>query len=207
MAAILYLLLCPPRPQSQFRTSRKNFALPGIPPRFSFFLPTLWLSTTPSRGLKYPIAVHAFTLGFQWLLFYLAYRGILSSGLQLSEVLGKSRSIRKHFWTDCKDGLVIFFLNLAVVAFLIKLQPFPHTSTFHSKSALQYVFAMLVAVSAGFTEEVVFRGLFLNQLRILTRSVTAAIYLQAVLFSLAHGAAQSLSQMLSRLGAKPGRVM
>lgn len=60
------------------------------------------------------------------------------------------------------------------------------------------MFAMLVAVSAGFTEEVISRGLFLKQLRILTRSLTAAIYLQAVLFSFAHGAAQSLSQMLTR---------
>lgn len=102
--------------------------------------------------------------------------------MRFSELFGNSRSIREHFWSDCKDAFVILFLALAVAAFLMKLQPFPRTSTFHSKNALQYMFAMLVAVSAGFTEEVISRGLFLNQLRILTRSLTAAIIFKRFFF-------------------------
>lgn len=102
---------------------------------FLSFLPTL--RSFPSRELQHPVAVHTITLVFQWFLFWLAYRGIVSSGMRFSELFGNSRSIREHFWSDCKDAFVILFLALAVAAFLMKLQPFPRTSTFHSKNALQ----------------------------------------------------------------------
>jgi len=44
-----------------------------------------------------------------------------------------------------------------------------------------------LSVSAGFAEEVVFRGYLFTQFRALTRSSTLALILQAVLFGVSHG--------------------
>lgn len=48
--------------------------------------------------------------------------------------------------------------------------------------------AMWIAVAAtvGFAEELVYRGYFIAQLRAFTRSVVAAVVLQAILFAIAH---------------------
>jgi hypothetical protein len=46
---------------------------------------------------------------------------------------------------------------------------------------------LALSASAGFCEELVFRGYFLTQLRALTRSRWSALILQAALFGISHG--------------------
>jgi len=46
---------------------------------------------------------------------------------------------------------------------------------------------VLLSISAGFSEELVFRGYLQRQLTALTGSVTVALLLQSALFGIAHG--------------------
>jgi membrane protease YdiL (CAAX protease family) len=65
----------------------------------------------------------------------------------------------------------------------------PHTdviSRLLPQRAIEMVVWVAVAVSAGFCEELVFRGYFQTQFHALTRSLPAAIALQAVLFGVGH---------------------
>jgi membrane protease YdiL (CAAX protease family) len=139
-----------------------------------------------------------FPLRIQWFLFF--------SGLSCDSVdrLAARRSSRQAwflsetFGNHRKDGFVFVVPMVGLNAFFLRLQPFPPSSADHRKADTQCPFAVLMAISAGFTEEIIFRGLFLTQICILTRHLPAPVYLQAALFSLAHGARQNLAQMLGR---------
>jgi len=57
---------------------------------------------------------------------------------------------------------------------------------------------LLLAVTAGFGEELIFRGYFLKQFQALTGNFIIALLGQAVLFSLAHGYHQTLASMADK---------
>jgi membrane protease YdiL (CAAX protease family) len=82
---------------------------------------------------------------------------------------------------------------------LMRVAPFRLTPMGHARTGFQYGVTLLMAVTAGFTEEVVFRGLLLSQLRILTGNLSTPVALQAVLFSLAHGGNQPATQFLKHV--------
>jgi len=132
----------------------------------------------------------------EWTLCFVAYRGILASGLTFSEVLGQPWSTLADFRKDFKNALLVVFVILASTALFVRLEPFVSGHRGRAKTGLEYLVTLLVAVTAGYTEEVVFRGFLLRQFRILTHNLVAAVLLQAVLFSLFHGGNQSLTQYL-----------
>jgi membrane protease YdiL (CAAX protease family) len=163
-----------------------------------FFLPTLRHSFHAPQEPKYPVIVRTFVLLIQWLGFYIAWRGIRASRLTFADLFDKQRSPNRPTWEDCKDGFAIIFLTLGVNLALAHFQPFVRSNFLHSYTLLQYSMALLVALSAGITEEVTYRGFFLSQLRLLTHNLRLAIFLQAVLFALFHGLQQNLTLALSR---------
>jgi len=68
---------------------------------------------------------------------------------------------------------------------------FQPPSVGHATTGHQYVFTLFVAVSAGVTEEVIFRGILLPQFHLLTSNIAAAGAIQSCVFALAHGGNQS----------------
>jgi len=162
-----------------------------------FLLPTRH-STHPAQELKYPVIVRIFILLVQWLGFYIAWRGIRASRLTFADLFGEQRSPNRPTWEDCKDGFAIIGLAVGVNLALAHFQPFAHSTSLRSHTLLQYSMVLLVAISAGITEEVTYRGFFLSQLRILTHNLRLAVLLQAALFSLFHGFEQNLTLVLSR---------
>ena len=144
-----------------------------------FLLPTLRHSTHPPHELKYPVAVRIVILLVQWLGFYIAWRGIRASRLTFAGLFGKQRSPNRPTWEDCKDGFVIIVLTIGVNLALAHFQPFARSTSVRSHTLLQYLIVLLIAISAGITEEVTYRGFFLSQLRILTHNLRLAIFFQA----------------------------
>ena len=59
--------------------------------------------------------------------------------------------------------------------------------TYLPQRVLEIVLWIGVSISAGFCEELVFRGYFQRQFETFTRSRWIALFLQAVLFGIAHG--------------------
>jgi hypothetical protein len=55
---------------------------------------------------------------------------------------------------------------------------------------------LFVALSAGLTEELIFRGYMLHQFALLARSEKTGLLVQAVLFALAHGSGQTFAGIL-----------
>jgi uncharacterized protein len=71
-------------------------------------------------------------------------------------------------------------------------------------------------VSGGFTEEVIFRGYFLKQLKYFFKSDSVSILLQALLFAIAHGLDESMPGIFNKfltgllfgyIGYKTNRLM
>jgi membrane protease YdiL (CAAX protease family) len=84
-------------------------------------------------------------------------------------------------WAVCQ-GLLGKLLNAGPEEIRHILQAFmPH-------GALEKALSILLALSAGFCEEFIYRGYLLQQFRRWTGSTAAAIALQAILFGLAHAA-------------------
>ena len=142
------------------------------------------------------VGAKIFTLVFQWLLFLVAYRGLRASGNSLAHVLGKSWSSLPELWKDMKPALMVVGLIYVSTYSLMHLSAFKPPFMGQPKTGLQYFVSLLVAISAGLTEEVIFRGLILSQFHILTRNISVAVILQSFVFALAHGGQQSITQFL-----------
>jgi membrane protease YdiL (CAAX protease family) len=148
---------------------------------------------------RHPVLGFTVVLFFQWIGFYIAWRGIRASNLSFGDLFRKQGSSRWLAWRDIQDAIAILFIALGVNLALARFQSFAHSNALHSKTLAQFGLVLLVAVSAGFTEEVTYRGFYLSQLRVLIHDQRLAIVLQAVIFAVFHGFQQNLTLALSRL--------
>ena len=160
----------------------------------------VWLAfVTRHPPLRYPHVFHSSTtlvhLALQWTLWFVAYRGIQISGLRYKDVIGRFPSSRTAFWSACQDAVFLYVALWAASWLLARVSPFTLRRDAVPTTGFQFFLTLLVAVSAGYTEEIVHRGLMLSQFCILTGSLNAAAFFQALLFALVHGWYQSITQM------------
>jgi uncharacterized protein len=130
-------------------------------------------------------------VAMEWGLFYYVWKGGLRrSGATLRQLIGGR-------WQSAKDVAVdtSLALGLWTVWTLIEkgwdrwLGPGHAASiqTFLPRRASEILLWVAVSVSAGFCEELVFRGYFQKQFEVFMRSKWIALLLQAALFGIAHG--------------------
>jgi hypothetical protein len=153
------------------------------------------LSVPRDRELVY-IAV----LIAEWGLFALVYVGLFLQKTLLSRLIGESPSGKPDLKRDIGLGIGAALLVFCSTAMLVYLfGPFDrHDIDIYPKTAVQLYFFFLMLVSAGFTEEIIFRGYLLKQFRHFFKSDTVSILLQALLFSIAHGFDESMPGMLNK---------
>jgi membrane protease YdiL (CAAX protease family) len=124
-------------------------------------------------------------------LFALVYAGLYIQKMPLAVLIGKP-------WDDSRDiirdiaiavGLIVLIFCLTgLTAYLFGPVDRDQVDTaMLPKTAVQFYFFFLALVAGAAGEEVIFRGYFLKQITFLFKSETAAIVLQGLLFSLAHG--------------------
>jgi uncharacterized protein len=127
----------------------------------------------------------------EWGLVYYVWKGGLRrSGATLRQLIGGR-------WQSAKDVAVDISLALGLwtIWTLIEkgwdrwLGPGHAASIqgFLPRRASEILLWVAVSVSAGFCEELVFRGYFQKQFEVFTRSKWFALLLQAALFGIAHG--------------------
>jgi membrane protease YdiL (CAAX protease family) len=133
------------------------------------------------------ITLIAFQCG---LLYYVWKIGLRRRGAALRELIGGR-------WSGAKD--VLIDLGLAVGLWLVwmiflslwtRLLGSGHAVSIRSlmpQQPAEVALWVLLSISAGFCEEVVFRGYFLRQFAALTHSTWIALLMQALLFGISHG--------------------
>ena len=143
--------------------------------------------------LQHPhvVPLYLSLIAMEWGLFVWVWRGGLrKTGTKLSELIGGK-------WASAKDVLVDCGLALGVwTAWTLAERAWNRgfgvghaasIQTFLPQRGLEILVWVGVSISAGFCEELVFRGYFQRQFKAFTHSLWIALFLQAVLFGIAHG--------------------
>ena len=161
--------------------------------------------------------LYASTIAFEWIIVGYIILGTRRRGVGLRNLIGDNSAIDRLFtrglpeWSDMKPGtkrfvaaavdfvlaLAFWFIALAVLAGLAKLlglydpgkmAKFQKDIGFLApKSGRDLLWFMGLSASAGFCEEVIFRGYFQRQFAAISGSAVVGIIVQAVLFGSGHG--------------------
>jgi len=129
-------------------------------------------------------------IAMEWGLVYYVWKGLRRSGTKLSELIGGKWANAKDVAVDC--GLALGSLAGWTLISMAWSRWFEvgHAASIQSylpQRALEILLWIGVSSSAGFCEELVFRGYFQRQFESFTHSRWLAWFLQAVLFGIGHG--------------------
>jgi hypothetical protein len=149
--------------------------------------------TTPGMLEQHPqvVPLYLSLIAMEYGLFVYVWKGGLRrTGTKLSDLIGGR-------WANARDVLVDFGLAFALwgVWSLIERAWVHYFGSGHAASiqtmlpqrAMEIVLWIGLSISAGFSEELVFRGYFQKQFETLTHRRWLALFLQALLFGISHG--------------------
>ena len=130
-------------------------------------------------------------IALEWGLFVYVWRGGLRrTGTKLNELIGGKWTNAKDVLLDCGLALGLWAVwKLVETAWNRWLGP-GHAASIQAMlphRAVEILLWIGVSISAGFCEELVFRGYFLKQFEAFAHSRWVALFLQAVLFGISHG--------------------
>jgi uncharacterized protein len=135
----------------------------------------------------------------QWSLASLVWCGTAARGHGLHELLGRTWENVRDAQNDFRFACVVILFMLISAFSMRLLGPFDNSSIDTSpRTLIQLILSVCVAISAGITEELIFRGYLLRQFEALTGSENFGLLSQAVLFSLAHGSQQTVAGILHK---------
>jgi membrane protease YdiL (CAAX protease family) len=140
------------------------------------------------------IQIYLVALVMDWALFYYCYAGIRRNGGTLASLSGGR-------WKSAKDVLVDIAIAIPFMALwegvayaghylLDRFSPGTTAATVASllpKSLLEITLWILLCLTAGFCEEIAFRGYLQKQFHAFTGSIAIAVILQGIVFGITHG--------------------
>jgi hypothetical protein len=151
---------------------------------------------THSPGMTHPIQPQVRVMGYtfamvvEWLILAFVWFGIRLRKVSLGDVIGGSWRNGKAVLRDLGIVVLFFFASNLVSALLtglLKINPglavrdmLPHGGT---EAALY----LLMALTAGFCEEIIFRGYLQKQFAAMMGNAGVAVVAQGFLFALFHG--------------------
>lgn len=142
----------------------------------------------PQHSAAMPLYVSLIV--FEWLLVGFVWFGVRRSGIRVRDLIGGK-------WRNWKDilldlGIAISFWIIwlgagELVKYLLGPSTAKSVDVLLPQGYLEIITWVLLSISAGFCEEVVYRGYLQGQFLALTGGVTVAILIQGVLFGVTHG--------------------
>jgi uncharacterized protein len=149
-------------------------------------------NTAAEHGQAIPIYLMALVI--DWAVFFYCYVGVRRAG-------GNLASLSAGRWTSAKDVFTDIAIAIPFVALwegveygchyvLNHLSPTPLQWDEHfvvPTSLIEITLWILVSLTAGFCEEIIFRGYLQKQFHALTGSIAIAVILQGVVFGISHG--------------------
>jgi membrane protease YdiL (CAAX protease family) len=129
------------------------------------------------------IQLYASALIVEWASVFYVWKGTRRHNVSLSSLVGGRWQSPAAIATDVAIAAALWGVWIGIESAL------PGGNAVQSllpRTTIEYAIWMLVAVSAGFCEELVFRGYFQRQFHALTGSAAAAVVLQALVFGVGH---------------------
>lgn len=139
----------------------------------------------PSRIPTYVLTIcyEFFLLGYVWLL------GLRPYKKTLRDLIGGRWDRWADFWRDVGVAFLFWLAVLAVVSgvsYAVRFKGMEAAKFLLPQTPAEMIVWVVLATSAGFCEELIFRGYLQRQFLALTQSAAAAVVLQAVVFGLGH---------------------
>jgi hypothetical protein len=140
------------------------------------------------------LSQYLLTLAWEWVLAALVFWGIRMRGVSLRQLLGE----RRPSFRDWSDDLILalaFWIAASTVLVAIGLMlKLAHFSTPQAtlaqlapQSATEFIVWLLLSISAGICEELVFRGYLLQQFSRASGRLWMGVLISSLLFGVAHG--------------------
>jgi uncharacterized protein len=139
----------------------------------------------PSRIPTYILTIcyEFFLLGYVWLL------GLRPYKKTLRELIGGRWDSWADFWRDVGAAFLFWLAVLVVLtalSYALRFKGIEAAQFLLPQTATEMIVWVVLATSAGFCEELIFRGYLQRQFLALTQSAAAAVALQGVVFGLGH---------------------
>jgi len=139
-------------------------------------------------GLSSRLSGYLTVLVEEWLTVFLVWLQSRRGGPSISELISGGWPKATAFLRDLGLATGFVVVGVPLLALLGKLLGGAENSlNFIPKTAIEAGVWVILAATAGFAEELVFRGFFTWQFKAWTNSTAWAIVIQGVLFGLAHG--------------------
>lgn len=127
----------------------------------------------------------------EWTTVAFIWWGLSRQGVRMTDLVGGSWARPVHFLRDLVLGIAFILIFggavLQGLAYLLKVVPPPALHAIMPQTRSEMILWVLMSLTAGFCEEVIFRGYLQRQFSAFTHSVMAGIALQAIAFGLCHG--------------------
>jgi len=150
----------------------------------------------PLTAQRSPIPLYVATMAWQYALLAYVYLGVRRRG-GLRELIGGRWKEFEDFLIDIGLALLYWVVSALVLVGLLQLMGFGDPAKYQEarkallplfpQGALQSVLWVGVAATAGFCEEIIFRGYLQRQIAAISGNVALAVVGQAVLFGMGHG--------------------
>ena len=126
----------------------------------------------------------------EWAIVAFIGYGISRQGMGMADLIGGRWEWFLDLLRDLGLGIGLIVLGSAVlngVGYLLKAVPSQALRSALPQSGMEILLWIMMSLTAGFCEEVIFRGYLQRQFAALTRAAAGGIVLQGVVFGAAHG--------------------
>jgi membrane protease YdiL (CAAX protease family) len=153
-----------------------------------------WRGVHPLGAHKVP--QYLWTMSWEWLLTAFVYLGVRKR-MKLRELIGGRWANAEDVLIDLVIASAFWLLAVAVLGAGAKLMHLDEAGRFDSmrrqlgflipNTTLELLIWFLVSATAGFSEEIIFRGYLQRQFAGITGSMLAGVLISAAIFGAAHG--------------------
>jgi uncharacterized protein len=137
------------------------------------------------------VVTYSIVILMEWAMVAFIWWGLSRRSIRLSDLVGGSWARPLYFLRDLGLGiaflLIVGFALLQALSYLLNPESPKAMSNMMPQTWFEVILWVLMSLTAGFCEEVIFRGYLRRQFSALTRSFVGGIVLQAVVFGLSHG--------------------
>jgi hypothetical protein len=144
----------------------------------------------PSAQPQSLVAGYTFGLVMEWLIVALVWFGIRRRNVSLRDVIGGRWSNWRAVLRDVGIAALFILVSNVVSAILVRilrLDPGTAVRGLLPHGGAEVAIYLLLALTAGFCEEIIFRGYLQKQFTAILGNPAAAIVLQGILFAFFHG--------------------
>lgn len=128
---------------------------------------------------------------FEWVVVAFIWLGVRQRGVRVADLVGGRWDRPIHILRDFLIAVAFLVVVtggvLGPLDYFLKAAPNEAIRNLIPQSPIEIVLFLVTSLTAGFCEELIYRGYLQRQFTALTHALTGGIFLQAIAFALAHG--------------------